>query len=486
MPLQPVIPTSNKVPGTYIQVSFGVGPSSAGDAPRRICITGNMTSSGTATVEKTYLCLSADDAKTLWGAGSEMHLEAAAIFAVYPSALVYGCAITESAGTESSGTLTYAGTATAAGAVTVQVNGQTISVAVASGDAAADVATAVEAAIDDQTDWPVTASVATAVVTVTFKHKGPRGDYCSLRGTSDAAGITVTPSGEYLGSGATDDDPANALTAMAPLRYHYIVAPYSDSTNLADYKSHCVTYAEPLNGRRQVWCAGSLDTLANTTTLATALNDARGNIAWLEDADALPCQIAAAYAALRCYWDGVNPAYNYDGKVLTGIPAQNDDSDRADGASLASALDNGITPLISLDDGTVKICRAITTRSQDASSNPSYSVLDVSKVTVPDYVADDIAAVFGGEQYANRNIDVGDDEGNPLFEAGVTARMVEDVIYGRLKNHEANGYVENVDANRSALKVQIAESPAGRFIASVPVDVVEGHHQTDVDVRQVG
>lgn len=488
MALAPVIPASNKVPGTWVQVSLGVGPSSAGDAPRKIMLTGNMTSGGSATVETIYQILSKDEAATYFDAGSELHRMAIKAFLVYPSAEVYACAITESAGTAASGTCVFAGTATAAGSVEVEcVDGEKISVAVASGDAHTVVSPAVAAAINDETDWPVTAADVTGTTTVTAKHKGPRGNSIPLRCTSLAAGITVTPPATgYLTSGATDDDPATALTAIEPVRYHYFALPYIDATNIAKYKTHISTGAEPLNGKRQVWIAGCIDTLANATTLATGLNDGRGQLLWIEKGDTIPSEMAAAMAAYRAYCESVKLAHNYDGDVLKGVVSQDDTADYPTGASLASALNNGITPLQSQADGSVKICRSITTRSQDSASNPSYNVLDSSKVIVPDGVADDIQAEFAGEKWRNRTIDVGDEDGAPVSEDGVTTTMIDDEIYGILRDHEEAGNTENVDANRLALKTEIAANPDGRFIASVPVDVVEGFHQLDVDVRQIG
>ena len=64
--------------------------------------------------------------------------------------------------------------------------------------------------------------------------------------------------------------------------------------------------------------------------------------------------------------------------------------------------------------------------------------------------------------------------------------MVEDTIYEILKAHEEAGNVEKVDEHRSNLKVQIASVPDGRFISTIPDDVVEGFHQLDADVRQIG
>ncbi len=483
MSLVPVIDPSVKVPGAFVKISLGVGPSNIGDAPRKNFHVGNKTSSGTGVIGKLYAILSADDAKTLWGAGSELHLMAIAAFAAYKGVTLYQMAITSSVGVAASATLTFTGPATSAGTVEVTVGGRTIQVPYASGAADTAVAALVEAAIDDQTDWGVTASVAAAVVTVTAKHAGPRGNYISLRASiSSGTGVGVTASAAYLGSGATSDDPQAALDAIAPERMHYIVAPYQDATQLAKFKTHADLYAGPDHGRRDVFVFGSIDSLANTTTVATGLNAGRGQVGWHFNADDTPAEIAAGLAAKRSREEAIDPAANLDGYVITGLRPQVSSADWPTQTEQNSALNNGITPL-AIVNGTVTIGRSVTTRSQDAAGNPSYSVLDTSKVVVPDFVGDDVSADWVA-QYPNFKAAPDNANGDPIPEGVLTPSMARTWLYGRLKAHEAAGRIVDVDANIDFLKVELASG--GRFLATIPVDVIEGAHQLAADVRQIG
>ena len=112
MALTSVIPNSYKVPGTFLLVSLAVGPRSAGDAARKVLLFGNKTASGTATVAKTVAVFSEDDAKTLFGRGSELHLMCRAALLANPSVTLFAIPIAESAGASATGTLVYTGPAT--------------------------------------------------------------------------------------------------------------------------------------------------------------------------------------------------------------------------------------------------------------------------------------------------------------------------------------------------------------------------------------
>src|SRR3989304_2118392 len=98
-----IFDTSNKVPGSYIDVVFGVGARSAGDAARRVLLIGNRTTAGSATVAVPVLVPSVDDAITLFGSGSELHQMAKAAFAANPGVTLYARPVAESGGTAASG-----------------------------------------------------------------------------------------------------------------------------------------------------------------------------------------------------------------------------------------------------------------------------------------------------------------------------------------------------------------------------------------------
>lgn len=494
MTVPAVIPTSNRTPGIFLRVSLGVGVRSGAEITRPILLLANKTSAGTATPDTVVYDLPDEEtAILLGGVGSELHRMYQKAARIAPSATIKAIVITESAGTAASGTETFTGTATAAGTCRIWVAGEYTDVPIAVGDTAAVLAAAAELAIDDQSAWPVTASVAGAVVTVTAKHKGPRGNSIGHRvEILDAVGISVAVTGSgYLASGATSDSPATAITTMGGARYPYIASGYDDATNLDLLKVFVEAQDEAEVGRRDVVIAAFVGSHANGITLATGRNNARVRIAQHVGCESPTSEIAAAMAGLWCREEALTPACNLDGYEVTGIAPSPRTADHPSSGNKINAINAGITLLVPGAGGTLRVLRSVTTKTLDASGQPDYRVLDTSKQAVPDYIADDLE-VFLADRFPNAII--GDDpaEGAPVPAGVVTPSVARDAIYGRIKTFEVSNptaelrLIERVDQYLDQLVVERAATPAGRFNAAIPLDVVEGLHQITGDVRQVG
>lgn len=490
MAITSIIPTDNKVPGAYLKVTLGVGRRSAGAAAIKVLLVGNKTTAGSAAVETVQPIFSIDDARTLFGAGSELFMMAQAAFAANPAVTLYGIAVTESAGTAASEDIVIGGgPATASGTVEIWIGGRRAVASIASGDTATDVGDAIETAINNETDWPVTASNAAGTVTVTAKQKGPKGNDITIRTLlTGGAALTHTALNTSLSSGATDDDPTNALDAVASERYHYIVSSHSDSTNVAKYETHVDDAIDPLIGIRQRFFYGSIDTLANTVTLSDAINAKLGELVWHAGADDTPAEIASGAAAQHALLLSSDRARPLDGETVSGLRPQYALADKPLNTELQSALNNGITPL-DHDGSSVFVVRAITNYSTDSQGNPDYSVLDISKVEVPIYIADTLEinflSVFQGFKLDD------DPPAGTLPEPGVaTPKSIKDWIFSILKDHAAGGaspyLLSNVEEFKNLIVVELDSASDGRSNAVVPIDVVEGYHQGAFDVQQNG
>lgn len=481
-----IIGTSIKVPGAYVKVTLGVGVQSAAAGAKRVMLFGNKTTAGTATVETSYPVTSVDDARTLFGAGSELFLMCKAALDAYPAITLFATPITASAGTAATGTIAFVGTATADGAYVITVLDENVQVAIDSGMTATQVGDAVAAAINAKTDWPLTAANVTGTVTLTARHAGPRGNYLRARSTGTVPGITSTHIAGYLTSGATSDDPANALDAIAPTRYHVLVAPYQTATELGDFKAHVDNASGPLEGKRCRWIAGSIDTYANTVTVATTLNDSRGQIAWHYNGWQPPSIVAAVLAAETVEAYERDRAANTDGLRLRGLTPQPSLADKPTFTEVNGALNNGITPID--HDGTLcHLVRNVTSRSQNSAGAPDFAVIDVHYVEVADAVADDVVVNFANT-FAEFKLDT--DVAGEVPEPGVaTPNTVRDFIFSRLKFYARGGggplWLSNVDVLAESLVVEADGAVAGRVNASIPIDPVELLHQGAFDVRQL-
>lgn len=483
-----VLDPSYKVPGAFLKVSLGVGAQSPGSAPRKVLLYGNKnTSSATASAAVPYAIDSEDTARTLFGAGSELQRMAVRALKANPTVPLYGIVVTESAGTAASGTVIFATTSTAATTAVVQIEEKVLLIPVASGATATAVGDLLAAAVTAWTDSPVTAVNLTGTVTLTARHKGPRGNAIRFYGYMDGTNaMTVANSATTLASGATSDDPQTALDATLATRYHYHVSPYSDSTNIAKFNTRVSATAQPTAGLRELVVAASVDTPGNTSTIANALNEARAQDAWQEGGWHTPGEIAAAIAAVRSLEEAADPAFNFDGYVVPGLIARRLEADRPTANEQNTALNAGITPLVDLPNGTVAIVRSVTTHTLDAASHADYRVLDTAKVVVADYVADDLAANWSSfVALSGAKIGPTPTDGSAPPPGVTTPAMARDWIYSRLKNSESLGILENVDAMASQLSVTLSSVSAGRLEAIVPIDVIELLHQLSADVRQV-
>ncbi len=478
-----VIDTSYKVPRAFIQVSLGVGPRSPGSSAIKILLVGLKTGSGSAAVGELKLLAGEDDAKAYHGPGSELHLMAKAVFKANPIGTVYAIAMDGSGGTAGTKALVFSGTATADGVVEVWVRGERVAAQVASGMTATQVGDAVAAAINARTDFPCTAANVSGTVTLTAKNTGVRSAGISCRSLASVAGITHTGVTGYFSAGTAGSENATTqLDAIASQRFHYIVSPHFDSTNLLKFKSFTTSQSGPIAGKRCKWFACFNGSLASLITLSDAVNDKRGELAWMENPDDLPCMVAAAYAGAAAAVRSSDRAYNTDGLLLTGIKPQFAIADIPTETEQNSALNNGASPLLA-QEGEVRIVRAVTNYHNDSSGNDDFTVLDAHYVDVCDYVADllqdNFATAFKGFKLAPDNAD-----GEPPDARVATPNSIRDWIYLQLKALE-NRQLVNVDALLPSLVVEIDGTTPTRANADVPVDPIELFHQLAANVAQL-
>ena len=531
------VPASRKTPGVNFNVVLGGPGTSAGESPYKTILLGNaiLTSltgatpsftvtAGTATVEQPVFVPSADDAATLFGRGSELHRMAIAFFAQAPAGTLYACPVAQASGVKGSAAMTFATTSNAAFTVRMKLCGEVIDVPILSGTTAVNIATAVADAVNDAQDLPFTAQndagggTPGAVVTISAKHDGPRGnvlvvDMYFVDSSGNETRITTnstTSSGATTGiwsgtgtigteitlaSGATQDTFANALAAIEPARYHRIVGACIESTNIGRIVTHINTQAGPTVQLLEQAICPTVAAYSDAVTLATGQNAARLCLAW-HHASPLPApDVAAQVAAARLYGDsGVGgllpgeadtPSANLDGLELGSVVMQRVIADQPTRTEIENALNNGLTPLAASGSrpGYASVVRSVTTRCLRGGT-PNFAVLDTSAVTVPDYVADtlraDLATTFAGCRLASESTD-----GLPpraslvVMPSTVRARIAQ-----RLKEMEESAILVDVDANLSLLVVEASATP-GRLDCEIPAEVIPGLHIIAGNIRQL-
>lgn len=487
-------PTSNRYPGSTVEIHFGAGSQSPGAAPIRCLAIGYGYTGGTAVVNTIYQPLSKDEARVLHGPGSALHLAAIAFYEEYPEGafftLQYAAA---GGGVAAVNTLTITGAAVIGGTLTVELNGRFLQIAVDDAMSVANQRTRVIAEWNKQVDWPATAGVGTNAgeIDITWKWKGPTGNQIQVRAlatsiTGSSYAVTVKT------AGATDGNPATALDALADEEYHFLIAgqDHTDATTgVPAFLAEVNTRSTPERGLYGGLIIGSTGSFGTVTALALAMNAHRGYVEWDRNSNMLTIEIAAKWAAWRAKYRQSDPTANLiknggDNKVFAVWRPPYSPADRITRIEATQALNSGVSSIRYTKQNTAYMVRPITTRFQDINGGPDYRTLDCIKVDMLDWFARDLNSNF---PVRFPNYKLRDDSTLPPADLVADPRLIRSWIFADfLKQYEVNGWVKNVDKWNGLLEVKIPTSPSGRAVAKVPVDVIDLFAQLDVDAYQIG
>lgn len=520
--------SSTRTPQVRASIVFGTSGSAPSAAAKRVLLIGSKigtditatihtgssttttvtTTAGTALLDRATRVTSPDDVAVKTGRGSELHLGAVDAYAqsrgidlwigtLTPGvdAVAGSVTITPTIGTLSSGTLR------------VTVCGRSVDIGISASDTVSIIGRKIAVAINNQSDWPVTAANtwSTGATVLTAKFKGPRSNAitvrCALLTSTDtvdvldgtgvtAFGLTITMSGGTadggvyrLGSGAVDDDVTALLTAIAAMKFDRIIfAGYrvsgSASANLALIAAQVATQSDASQFDEQV-VLGSVESPGNTITLSQAMNAER--VQWVESpgSDDLPLSIGAQVALARLFGDSVaggsidgestNPACNLNGLELATLRAPRDPADLMDATEVENALGAGVSPLAesSTRPGYMALVASVTSKSLRAGV-PYYGTYKTKEVTVADFarafVVADLASTYRGF-----NLVADPTSGAPVLAPKTTSpSAVKARIYQLLKTLEKRGILTDVDARESEIAVTINGSNARRLDFTFP------------------
>ncbi len=492
---------NDPVPGQYTEVNFAQGEAAGSSAQRAICVLANKTSAGSATVDTviygpdSIVPLQTEaDMIALGGAGSEAHRMFRRITAVNRDTAVYWVFVTASGGTAATGTVVIATTATGNGNHRVWVGDEYVDTAIASGQTATQIGDAIAVSINAKTHWPVTAANVTGTVTLTAKNAGPRGNWIRFMAsiTSGIGTTTTATTDAFLTGGATADSNTAALATILPRRFYYIVSAAEDASQFGALISQVNTQALPTTGIRQRAFAGSVDTLANATTVATGINAARGEIVWHEKSPFTPAELAANNAAIYAlYEDSANPRTNFisfgnDAITATSwkVPRSRLDSAAPTRASVKSALNNGLTPIAVNPTGTTYLVDRITSRSLSGAV-ADYRIRDAHKVTICDFFADDLQAKAALQMAGKRIANDPPEGAKPPGPQVTTPSVFRGLIISLINQYADNDLLQNVEQIKAGLIVQRETVPSTRMSARVPLQPCDNFEQAAVAVDQV-
>jgi len=442
-----------------------------------------------------------DDARAKAGP-SELLLMAKAAWIKAPAARLKAIATTPPAGVAATGTINVSGSATGNGSVETVIHGVKISTAVFVANPVNTIAANIASDINAKSDDLLVTAVAAIngagpdwKVTVTARHVGTRGNLIRLRVKKDASitGTSFTASGSTLSGGTGDDSLTTALATASTQRHHYYALAHVVTTQLQAVQAQCDTMAGPLVGKRQQFIFGSVDTLGTLTTQVEALNEERGQVVWMKNGESLPCQMAAAWAAIRAVAEGSRVSVNLSALLNPDVvdlwpavvpPAS--DADFIKDSEAAAALDVGISPIqIRAGDKHPYVSLSITTHSNDASGNPDARTLTTNYVSVPDAFADEFAAWIPS---TFRDVNLRDDAllgDDPLPENVTTPGIIKSMWKDEARrNWEKRGHINGLDVDYADWAFNIAAGNPNRCNATMPITPAPWFTQMSAKIAQ--
>jgi phage tail sheath gpL-like len=379
------IPLNILTPGVYVEADASRAVQGVSQLPQDVLILGQQLSTGTATAAQVYAVDSADQAKVLFGTTSMIAQAIAAYKAVDSLTPVFAAAVADNGTTKATGSITWSGTATAAGELALYVGGRRISVAVANGDTASAVETTALAAVAITADLPVTTAGDSGTgLDFPAVNAGTQGNQIMLGhslmdGEAPPAGLTMTVTA--MSGGATDPSYSTLVTAMGEDQYGTVVTCNDDATALGLLVTEMEDRFGPMRAIDGSIFAAHYDTQANLTTKGNALNSAMLVLVGAEKSALLPLpwELAAMVAALDALQAQTDPARACTGLLIPGARGAARGS-RFTRAQRNTLLSDGVSTVVCGRDGRLAIDRLVTTYQTNASSIPDTAYQDQQTV----------------------------------------------------------------------------------------------------------
>jgi phage tail sheath gpL-like len=426
-------PDTNRVPGDYFVIQPNGGTT---QQQQRGLIIAIMLATGTATANIPVISNGINDALTKYGAASPAAQMVADYFNQFPDGELWVLPITNPTGSASTGTITIAGTVTAVGAIYPYIGGQRVPVNVTVGETAASIATALAAAINAITTFPVTAAAASGVVTLTALDTSVAGSDIDLRfnylgavgGEVTAPGLTLT-SAAFSG-GITNPVLTTALGNLGTTTFDAIVSEFNDPTSRAAVlsilqdQSGRWSWTSELFGHAFYAVRGTLSTLE---TLGGTVNDQHESILGLYDVPWPMYRCCADYAGAAMSSLTSDPSLPLQTLELN-MPAPAN-INRFSISAQNSLLYVGISVISVNSFGQVTIGRIITTYQLNAAGAPDTTYLNVERMFQIMWVVRDLRA-FLQSNYARKKL-VADGSRISAGSNATTAQLIGAAVIAR-------------------------------------------------------
>lgn len=450
------IPSDVLVPGQYIEIDSSRADSGTPPIPRKIILIGQKTGSGTAitTTPTEVPVATADQVTQLGGRGSLLAQMGAEAFKAYPYGKFTVIAVDDlSGGAAALGSILVTGPATAAGTISLYIDGNLVQVGVSKGDTAVQIAAAAATQINANPDLPLSVPVAPTAATLALvaKHKGECGNDLDVRhsfylGEVLPAGValTVTP----MSGGTGNPDVGPLLAAIKGDDRIVLISPWTDTSNMLKIEADFAERFGPMKQQESHCFAGVSGSFATLITYGAARNSPHVSIIPREGNMVAPWRLAASVAGLVSQRGSADPARPYFGMVLPGIPAPAEGA-RFDMPARNNLLKAGISTLRYDASGASMIEMVATTYKTNSFGVPTRAYFKLQSKWTADYFRYAWKALIASRYPDFKLADDGTNfaPGQPI----VTPSTLKIETVALARSLEYAGIIENVDEFKATL-----------------------------------
>mgnify|MGYP003932469835 CR=1 FL=1 len=342
------------------------------------------------------------------------------------------------------------------------IAGHKINVAVANTDDATTIAGAIVAAVNADTQLPVTAVNALGVVTLTCRWKGETGNDIDVRinyyGEQLPSGVGAAI--VDMAGGTSNADISAAITAMGDEWFNWIVMPYTDTANLTLLETELDDRWGPM---RQIGCRAFCayrGSLAGTGTFGNGRNNPHVSCMATSVAPQPPYIWAAVNAVVAAAALSIDPARPLQTLSLPGIMAADIQSRFIDSERNTLLFDGIATHKVGSDGG-VMIERQITMYQLNGADIADDSYLDITTPETLERIRflqrSTFAQKYPRHKLAGNSISV--DQGQAIMQPKIAVSELLSIY----KDMEELGWVQDYEGYKVSLVVEIDGSDPSRL-----------------------
>jgi phage tail sheath gpL-like len=474
------IPAALRLPGAFIETDA----SKAGRSfdPGRMLFVGQMRAAGTAAPGAPVEVASKAEADTLFGVGSYLSAMVAAARKADQFGIMNALPVLDAGGgVAATGTLTVTAAPTSPGSVPLYVGDVKVPVALAGTETINLTAAAIAAAVAANPDLPVTAAAVGAAVTFTARHKGTLGNDIQLAfavlGTAGGEALPPTFAATIvaMANGATDPDITAALANIGDATYDYIVSALTDAGNLTAFAAFMNAETD---GRwaydKMLW--GHVFTAKRLTygaayTFGIARNDPHISVMPYYSSPTPVWKWVAAYVAASAVVLRNDPARPVQGILIPGVMAPPIGSVGSFTKTERQALLWAGCSTYTVDHyGNCYVERLISTYQYNQTGLPDDAWLSVEKnftlMAVHRRIRSSLVADFPRYKLAEDGTRVAPGA------AVTTPSRLRAYIIAKLRDMEYDGLLQNVDAFKDQVLVQINSQNPDRVDILFPPSLI--------------